>query len=156
MRKETPEPWLKLMEASGYTSLRGLAEAAGVSHPVINRMVQGTGKPKDESISAVAEALRVRPSVIYGLVMMSAPSESAPWNPPAEAARLTTSQRDALAQLIRTMVNPEPAVHRFAKPVDHGQRSYELAANRGANQGRALHDAASQRGEESQDTHEDH
>ncbi len=155
MRKETPEPWLKLMEASGYTSLRGLAEAAGVSHPVINRMVQGIGTPKDDSVNAVAKALRVKPSTIYDLVKVSAPSESAPWKPPAEAARLTTSQRDALAQLIRTMVAPEP-VDQFAEAIDHGQRSYELAANKGTSLGRTLHDAASTRGEESQDTHEDH
>lgn len=143
------------MEANGYRSLRGLAEAAGLTHTVISRMVNGTAVPKDESILVVAETLRVKPSVIYDLVKLSAPSESAPWRPPAEAARLTTSQRDALAQLIRTMVAPEPA-DKFKDAIDHGQRSYELAANKGTNRGRALHDAAGQLGEESQDNHEDH
>lgn len=156
MRKETPAPWLKLMEAQGITSLRNLAEKAGVAHTVASRMVHGTGTPKDESIVAVSKALRVPAVTIYDLVGASVPAESGPWRPPAEAARLTTSQREALTQLIRTMVNPTPAAGQGSDVVDHSQRAYDLAANRGASRGRAIHEATSALGEESQDTEDDH
>lgn len=119
-----------------------------------SRMVHGTGTPKDGSVNAIAEALRVRPAVVYELVGLSVPAESGPWQPPAEAARLTINQRDALTQLIRTMVAAE--TDQFKEAIDHNQRSYELAANKGTNQGRAIHDAAGARGEESQDTADDH
>lgn len=155
MRTETPEPWLKLMEARGYSSLRNLAEAAGLSHPVVSRMVKGITVPKDESVNAIAKALSVRPAAIYDLVKVSAPSESGPWRPPAEAARLTTSQREALTQLIRTMVAPEPEADKFEEAVDHGRRAYDLAANKGASRGRAIHEASLALGEESQDHHEE-
>ncbi|WP_104087933.1 helix-turn-helix transcriptional regulator [Arthrobacter sp. GMC3] len=154
MRKEIPAQWLKLMEQQGFGSLRAFAEAAGLTHTVISRMVRGTAVPKDETILAVADTLRVRPSVIYDLVKLSAPSESEPWQPPAEAARLTRSQRDALAQLIRTMVAPGET--EVQAEVDHGQRAYGLAANKGASQGRKLHEEAGRRGEESQDFTDDH
>lgn len=150
MRKETPAAWRSLMDSRGISSLRALAEKAGVSHTVTSRMVNGTGIPKDESVTAVAEALNVQPATIYKLLQQAVPAESGPWYPPAESARLTASQRDALAQLIRSMV---PPVGTPATP--DSQTNLDLAAKQGRNLGREAHERTQISGEENQETNYD-
>jgi len=132
MRRDIPAPWLKLMAQKRLTSIRRLADAAGISHPVVARIMHGEGTPNDASIVAVAKALGVDPSRIYELAHMAAPKEAGPYEPPEEAARLTTRQREALTEIIRAMV--EPAAEPPAAP--DTTDAYRLAARHGMDEDR--------------------
>lgn len=105
MRREIPTQWQRLMDNSGFSSVRRLAEAAGVAHTVVARIIHSDGTPRDESVVAVAEALGQPAAKIYALMGQSVPDVAGRWVPPEESARLSGAQRDALATLIRTMVD---------------------------------------------------
>lgn len=148
MRRDIPQNWVTLMERRGYSSIRQLAAASGVSHTAVARIMHGEGRPKDESVQALAVTLGVKPNDLYGLVGVSAPDEAIPYEPPAEAARLSPRQRKAVDELIRLLAQAD-----MGKTVDarHGlPEDFDLAALRGHNEGRRLKAEADQLGEETQ------
>lgn len=130
MRRTTPPQWVKLMESKNLRSIRQLADKSGVSHPAIARLIHREGITKDENIAAVATTLGVTPARIYELAGMDAPSEAGPYEPPEEAARLTTRQREALTELIRAMVEPPAGPAAPNGTGNNTQDGYRLAARR--------------------------
>lgn len=106
------------MDAAGLTSLRRLSEAAGLSTTTASRAVHGDLVPNDETVSALATALRVPASKIYELTH-GQDITARPWSPPAEVQRLTRREQDAISEMIRSM-----AAARDQEEVgDHEQRS---------------------------------
>lgn len=135
MRRTTPPQWVKLMESKNLGSIRQLADRSGVSHPAIARLIHREGITKDENIVAVANTLGVTPAKIYELAGMDAPAEAGPYEPPEEAARLTTRQREALTELIRAMVDPKAATGPLAGRAGTTDE-YRLAARHGMDESR--------------------
>lgn len=125
--RQIPDAWRILMDRKAISSVRALAMKAGLSHVTVNRMVFGDPFiATEESIQAVADALGVDYSTVYGLVGRSV-KHAEPWTPPASAARLTMAQREVLDQLINTMVNgaqvvqhPEQGDVELAADTSHG------------------------------------
>lgn len=106
------------MDAAGISSLRRLSEAAGIAHTGATRVVHGDSLPNDETVSALASALRVPASKIYELTH-GQDITARPWSPPAEVQRLTRREQDAISEMIRSM-----AAARDPEEVgDHEQRS---------------------------------
>lgn len=139
MRRTTPPQWVKLMESKNLGSIRQLADKSGVSHPAIARLIHREGVTKDENIIAVAHALGVTPAKIYELAGIDAPTEAGPYEPPEEAARLTTRQREALTELIRAMVEPNSAAQQtsgLTGIADDTPDDYRLAARHGMDENR--------------------
>lgn len=90
------------MDAAQLPSIRRLSEAAGLSHNAVTRVVHGDSLPGDETVSALASALRVPASKIYELTH-GQDITARPWSPPAEVQRLTRREQDALSEMIRSM-----------------------------------------------------
>ncbi|SKV84396.1 Uncharacterised protein [Mycobacteroides abscessus subsp. abscessus] len=85
---------------------RRLAEIAqrgghDVSHATLNRLRQGTyaSRPSDASIRAIAYLAEVPETVAFAAAGVRAPMAER-YEPPAEAQRMSTSQRKALDQLL--------------------------------------------------------
>lgn len=138
------------MERRGLSSIRQLAAASNISHTAVARILHGEGQPKDESIQALAATLRVKPNDLYGLVGLTAPDDAAPYEPPAEAARLSQRQRKAVDEIIRLLAQASPTVIR--NEIVYGLREgFDLAALKGHNEGRRLKAESDKLGEESQE-----
>lgn len=92
------------MDRKGIPSVNRLCQIAQLGPPTVLGIIHGTvKKPTDETLMKLARALEVDPKVIYGLVEW--PVEHAEeYEPPAEAARLSPRQRDAVTELIKAMV----------------------------------------------------
>lgn len=131
--------------------MRQLATASGVSHTAVARIIHGEGSPKDESIQALAATLGVKPTDIYEMVGVEAPDDAVPYEPPAEAARLSQRQRKAVDEMIRLLAQGADA-RRERNLFAHGAKpsDFDLAALRGHNEGRRLKGESDARGEESQ------
>lgn len=102
-RREIPEPWATYMQRKGLTSVRRLAEVAGVSAPAVSRLLHGEGRQEDDTIVRIADALGLDLSTVYELAGTPQP-EAARYIPPAESHRLTNRQRKAIDELIRATV----------------------------------------------------
>ncbi len=106
-------PWVEAMEnvgavdpRNGRVSWNQLASKAGITTSALTRLATGKTTAKPSTVRAVAEALRVRPEVVSSWI--SAGREvRGPYVPPDEAHLLTDRQRDALTELIRSMVADE-------------------------------------------------
>lgn len=64
MAKRSFSDWLKLRRTAAGLTQRQLAALSGVKQPLIAAMEQGTRAPSDTAKDALAEVLRVRPSVL--------------------------------------------------------------------------------------------
>ena len=96
---ELPEPWRTAAEQAGVRqSLRGLADAAGVGHPTIKRLI-AEGRTSPKTVQAVADALAVTVERVEEWAGME-PATGEPWNPPDAARRLSPRARAALTELI--------------------------------------------------------
>lgn len=83
--EDLPEPWRMAAERAGIRqSLRGIAEAAGVGHPTVGRLIEGGST--SPSISLVASVLRVTEEQVREWAGAKTPAGE-PWEPP-EASRL--------------------------------------------------------------------
>ncbi|WP_147436567.1 hypothetical protein [Propionibacterium australiense] len=105
---DLPEPWATWASKAGIrASLTGIGEAAGgLPASTISRLVN-QGKTSPATVEAVAAALRVAP----GRIMEAATGAEGygPWNPPLESHLLTTSERDALSVIIRSITSGRAA-----------------------------------------------
>lgn len=101
-RRQTPQQWQELMERAGLSSIRRLAERAGMSQSTASRTVHGDHIPGDETVNALANALRVPAKDIYKLTH-GHDIQARPWTPPAEVQRLSKREQDALTEMIRAM-----------------------------------------------------
>ena len=100
---EIPEPWASAAEQAGIRqTLRGIAEAARISHVTVGRLI-GEGRTSPATITAVATALRVEPAKVYEWAHVEV-SDWGPWTAPMLAHRLSPRARAALAELILAIV----------------------------------------------------
>lgn len=83
-----------------------------VSFSTIGVYLRGEhGKPEERVLKAFAAVLpELSITELRQLAALPA-GELGPWEPPAEAARLSQEQRDALNRLIKTIVGPSVTVH---------------------------------------------
>ena len=103
---EIPEPWATAAEQAGIRqTLRGIAEAARISHVTVGRLI-GEGRTSPATITAVATALRVEPAKVYEWAHVEV-SDWGPWTPPILAHRLSPRARAALSELILAIVESE-------------------------------------------------
>jgi transcriptional regulator with XRE-family HTH domain len=101
-----PPQWLRVMEARGLSTIRRLAQAAGVSPQTIKRMVQGEGDTSERTIEAVADVLFEGDRNQVWRLLGEAPRDYTDWALPDEARLLTPKQRDAVRAVILSMVDP--------------------------------------------------
>lgn len=103
-RRSIPQHWLDVMAPRGLTSIRRLAERAGLSHTAVNDVVHGDAKnPAHETLAGIATALELPLADVYDLAGRPQ-AAAAHWAPPAEANLLTDRQRRAIEDLIRSIV----------------------------------------------------
>lgn len=97
-----PAPWAALMDKAGITSIRELAKAAGLpSHNIINPVIMKGTKTADENMVKVAAALRVPVEELYRI---SSGVAARPLSLPIGTEKLSERQKNAVAELIRTMI----------------------------------------------------
>jgi hypothetical protein len=106
------------MEPKGISSGRQLAIKSGVSPETIWRMFRGEGDTSPETIAAVADVLfggdRNR---VYELTGSARRDYGGTFELPADASRLTPRQRDAVLEVVRSMLDPaEEGGGQFAVP----------------------------------------
>lgn len=97
----------KGMSHGARSSMRQLAERSGMSVETVRMMVYGERVPEDETVNAVADALGVNRITVAGWAKQTR-TVAEPWYPPAESDRLSQSERAALDQLIRAIVERTP------------------------------------------------
>lgn len=131
-KRKIPEPWYSAMERanlvsaiSGEPAVDPLAHKAGVAPSTIHNILDGRvtpGRVRAGTISAIADALGVKPATVQKWIGGREWGASAEWNLPAEAFLLTLRERKAVEELIRCLATnreePEPVTPRKIK----GQR----------------------------------
>ena len=147
-RRQTPQQWQDLMDKAGLSSIRRLAERAGMSQTTASRTVHGDHLPSDETVDAMAKALRVPAKEIYKLTH-GQEIQSRPWEPPAEVQRLTKREQDAVTEMIRAMAagreeqkdvmgnaeQPAPMYQAAGSAAAEDPDEYDLAADDSLHQG---------------------
>lgn len=99
---ELPEPWKTAAERAGVRqTFRGIADAAGSTHPTVRRLIEG-GSSSQPTIEKVAAALHETPATIMKWADIEV-SDWGLWTPPREAHRLNPRARAAIEELIRVM-----------------------------------------------------
>lgn len=95
---EIPEPWRTAAEQAGIRqTLRGIAEAADISHVTLRRLIV-EGRTSPRTVGAVAEALGVSRATVYEWAGHEPDLEL--WEPPFEAHKLSPRAKAALTELI--------------------------------------------------------
>lgn len=125
---DIPEPWAGAMEKvgavspqTGRASLNRLSEMAGVHTTTISNLVKGrTRVPDLDTISSIANALRLQPRVVAGWLDVVW-GENPPYEPPSEAALLDQRERDLVDEMIRVIARlkaprPETTPHVITGP----------------------------------------
>lgn len=99
---------------AGRLSARSLARAARaagftLNHDTAARYLRGDhGRPDEETLRAFANVLPVQLSELRIAADLPA-EETEPYQPPAEASRLSRRQRRAVDEIIRAMLEPQPS-----------------------------------------------
>lgn len=95
-------------------SARALARQAqeagfSINHDTAARYLRGAhGRPDEQTLRAFAHVLPVRLSELRAAAQLPA-EETEPYEPPAEASRLSRRQRRAVDEIIRAMLEPSAA-----------------------------------------------
>ena len=87
------------------------AQQAGfsINHDTAARYLRGDhGRPDEETLRAFASVLPVQLSELRIAADLPA-DETEPYQPPAEASRLSRRQRRAVDEIIRAMLEPQPS-----------------------------------------------
>lgn len=101
MSEISPE-WEDLMNRAGYSSLRKLSEACGVSPATVAGIVLH-GKPgSDKSVEKIAQALRV---TVAQLNEIRTGRREEPLRLPKGTENLSPSEKEAVQVIIRSLVN---------------------------------------------------
>lgn len=109
---------------NGAPSLRRLGEAAGVNVSTVSRLVIQNRGLTDVNMQKIAEALRVPVEDLY---LMSSGVGAAPFVPPKGTEKLSVQEKDALAEIIRALVNAKEQGNEHAdqKSVAPSERDQE-------------------------------
>lgn len=94
------------MEIKGIHSIRGLAAKAGISPQTAKRVIDGTGDPSFETITAIADALYGGDrEPVYALLGDRRQVDHGPWQLPEEVtSQLDEEQRAAVLAVARAML----------------------------------------------------
>ena len=87
------------------------AQQAGfsINHDTAARYLRGDhGRPDEETLRAFASVLPIQLSELRVAAQLPA-EETEPYQPPAEASRLSRRQRRAVDEIIRAMLEPPPS-----------------------------------------------
>lgn len=116
-------------------SAREIANAAKppISHTTVARFLAGTHgrRPSDDSLKSLASVLKISVMELRQLADLPA-GENRPYVPPAEASQLNDRQREAVNELIRSIVErrhapkPQPVAEPTINPGD-SKADYDLA-----------------------------
>lgn len=106
---EIPGKWADLLIKAGFTdrrygtaSLRRLGETAGVNVSTVSRLViKGMGLT-DANMQKIAEALKVPVAELHEL---ATGAKAEPFIPPKGTEKLTAREKEAIAEIIRALVN---------------------------------------------------
>ena len=112
-RRETPPEWSKLLSAAGMSSLRQLAAKAEVSPSAVTRLVHQDGASEEETVRAIAAALRTSATKIRKLAGLPEGTERT-FEIPPEADRLSPRQQRAIQELIVAIAESRPAATSIA------------------------------------------
>jgi hypothetical protein len=126
----------------GKLSARAIARLArehghSLNHDTAARYLRGDhGRPDEATLTAFAEILAI--PLVDLRAAAGLPTElTDPYQPPAEASRLTRRQRRAVDEIIRAMLTPASADEGRSEPADiatlrgRGRRSGQRAARHG-------------------------
>lgn len=139
-----PKPWMDLMDQQGISSIRQLAKTAGlVGHTAINAVIMRGAVTSEENMEKVARVLKVPVEELYRITSGVA---ARPLTMPAGTEKLSERQKNAVAEIIRTMIEEKENVTKFvdkksedpAEPVQEkntgrqmsAKDEYDLAARR--------------------------
>lgn len=139
-----PKAWQELMDQQGITSIRQLAKVAGLqNHTGLNAVIMKGATTSEENMGKVATALKVPVEQLYGI---TSGVEARPLTMPAGTEKLSERQKNAVAEIIRTMIEEKEYVEKIvdkktvdpAEPVQEkiparemgSREQYELAARR--------------------------
>lgn len=140
---EIPSKWSDLLIKAGFTdrrngapSLRRLGDAAGVNVSTVSRLViKGMGLT-DANMQKIADALRVSVDEVYGL---TSGVTAKPMTLPLGTEKLTEREKNAVAEIIRSLVNskelgsgedddPEKTSEQAEPAEEKTQSHYDLVA----------------------------
>lgn len=97
-----PKAWQELMDQQGISSIRQLAKIAGLTdHSAINRVIMKGSTTDPENMQKVARVLKVPVEELYRITSGVA---ARPLTMPAGTEKLSERQKNAVAEIIRTMV----------------------------------------------------
>lgn len=139
-----PKAWQELMDQQGITSIRQLAKTAGLQgHTAINAVIMKGASTSEENMTKVAKALKVPVEELYRITSGVA---ARPLTMPAGTEKLSERQKNAVAEIIRTMIEEKEYVEKIvdkksSEPAERAQEKtpardmssreqYELAARR--------------------------
>lgn len=139
-----PKPWQDLMDKQGIASIRQLAKAAGFTgHTVVNAVIMKGATTSEENMEKLATELDVPVEDLY---LITSGVKARPLTMPAGTEKLSERQKNAVAEIIRTMIeekehdarivdkkSPDPS-ERVQEKTDgrlmSAQEQYNLAARR--------------------------
>jgi transcriptional regulator with XRE-family HTH domain len=114
-------------------SIARQAQALGFSlnHDTAARYLRGDhGRPDEDTLLALASVLKLPLAPLRKAAQL--PSEvTEPYRPPAEASRLSRRQRRAVDEIIRAMLEPNPAARSVTALPPRGAGASSKAARRG-------------------------
>ncbi|MCO4257347.1 hypothetical protein [Pseudarthrobacter cellobiosi] len=111
-----PGPWMDLMQKVGITSIRQLAKVAGLpDHTRANAVIMTGATTSVENMEKLASALRVPVEQLYRITSGVA---ARPLTMPAGTEKLSERQKNAVAEMVRTMVEEKEYVEKLEKLVD--------------------------------------
>lgn len=139
-----PKPWMELMDKAGITSIRQLAKLAGFpGHTVVNAVIMKGSGTSAGNMEKIARALKVPVEELYGITS-GVPAR--PLSMPLGTEKLSERQKNAIAEIIRTMIEEKENDTEFvdkkssspAEPVQEkitdrpmsAQQEHDLAARR--------------------------
>lgn len=130
-----PKPWMDLMERQGIKSIRQLAKVAGLpGHTAINAVIMKGATTSTENMVKVARVLKVPVEDLY---QITSGVPARPLTMPVGTEKLSERQKNAIAEIIRSMVEEKEYVERIVdeKTVEPAERVQEK--NDGAGSGPA-------------------
>lgn len=111
-----PKPWMDLMDQVGIASIRQLAKVAGLAdHTRINAVIMTGASTSVENMEKVARTLRVPVEDLYRITSGVA---ARPLTMPTGTEKLSERQKNAVAEMVRTMVEEKEYVEKLEKLVD--------------------------------------
>jgi hypothetical protein len=112
----TPKAWQELMDQQGISSIRQLAKIAGLpDHTRINAVIMNGSTTSTENMEKVARALKVPVEELYKITSGVA---ARPMSMPAGTEKLSERAKNAVAEIIRVLIEEEERAENVDKKSD--------------------------------------